>query len=159
MPKRSAESILTQDVYFMELALKQAQLALENNEVPVGALLVENNHIISKAYNQKENGFSATYHAEILAIEKASLANQSWRLSQSTLYVTLEPCIMCSGALVAARVKRLVYGATDPKGGGIESIYQIGNNPKLNHQLEVTKGVLKEPCSQILKNFFKAKRS
>ena len=158
MPQFKAMPQAQIDLHFMGLALNQAKLAESEGEVPVGALIALNNEVISDSYNQKEMGPCATYHAEILAIEKASKLLNSWRLSDCTLYVTLEPCVMCAGALVASRIKRLVYGTKDPKAGAVGSILDLSANEKLNHKFEVTNNVLQPECSKILKNFFANRR-
>ena len=146
------------DEFWMNLALKEAFRAQTRGEVPVGAVLVHKNELVSAGGNRRETWATPIAHAEIIAIQRASKKLQAWRLLDCTLYVTLEPCVMCAGALVQSRISRLVYGATDPKGGGIASLYQIGNDTRLNHQFKVTAGVLAEPCSFLLKNFFQERR-
>jgi tRNA(adenine34) deaminase len=147
------------DQFWMQKAYQMAEKAAALGEVPVGAVVVFKHKIIASAHNLKENLNSPVAHAEILALHKAARKLESWRLLECDLFVTLEPCVMCAGALVQSRIRRLVYGTPDPKGGGIESVYQIGSNPQLNHQLEIVKGVLQQPCSQILSSFFKSRRS
>ncbi|GLI53220.1 tRNA-specific adenosine deaminase [Thermodesulfovibrio yellowstonii] len=142
----------------MKEALKEAEKAYEKGEIPVGALIVVNGEIISKAHNIKETTFDPTAHAEILAIREAARILGAWRLTDATLYVTKEPCIMCSGAIVNSRIKRLVYGCNDPKGGAVVSLYNILNDKRLNHQVEITNGILEEECRAILKRFFKELR-
>lgn len=137
----------------MKEALKEAEKAYEKGEIPVGALIVVNGEIISKAHNIKETTFDPTAHAEILAIREAARILGAWRLTDATLYVTKEPCIMCSGAIVNSRIKRLVYGCNDPKGGAVVSLYNILNDKRLNHQVEITNGILEEECRVILKRF------
>ncbi|WP_281754490.1 tRNA adenosine(34) deaminase TadA [Thermodesulfovibrio yellowstonii] len=149
---------LAYDEYFMKEALKEAEKAYEKGEIPVGALIVVNGEIISKAHNIKETTFDPTAHAEILAIREAARILGAWRLTDATLYVTKEPCIMCSGAIVNSRIKRLVYGCNDPKGGAVVSLYNILNDKRLNHQVEITNGILEEECRAILKRFFKELR-
>lgn len=151
--------IKTDDVRFMKQALELAKQAEKQAEVPVGALVVQNRKPIAFAFNQKEQKKQATGHAEILAIEEASKKLGRWRLDDCDLYVTLEPCIMCAGAIIAARIKRLIYACRDPKAGAIHSLYQIANDSRLNHQVAVTEGLLAEESSQILKEFFQKKRS
>ena len=158
MPDFNADNQKKWDLHYMGLALKQAQVAESKGEVPVGALIVKNNEVISGSYNKKENGPSATYHAEVLAIDEASKKLGAWRLSGCTLYVSLEPCIMCAGAIISARIDRLVYGAKDPKAGAIDSVYHLASDNKLNHSFTVTSGVLESECSIILKDFFKSRR-
>ena len=146
------------DLTFMEEALKLAKTAEKQGEVPVGAVLVHKNQIIASTFNQKESLKKATAHAEILAIEKASSQLGRWRLNDCTLYVTLEPCPMCAGALVTARLKRLVYACKDPKAGAVHSLYEITQDPRLNHYVEIHSGVLQEESSKLLKEFFRKKR-
>ena len=142
----------------MRQALAEAQRAAAMDEVPVGAVIVHERQIIAKAHNQVEMLKDPTAHAEILALTQAANAlNQKW-LYDTTLYVTLEPCSMCAGALVLARVKRLVFGARDPKTGACGSVLQITDHPQLNHRLAIHSGVLEEECSRLLKDFFDAKR-
>lgn len=146
------------DEKWMRLALQEAEKAKLIQEVPIGCVLVKDNRIIAKGHNLKETLPSPIGHAEILAIHKAAKKLKSWRLLNCTLYVTLEPCVMCAGALIQSRITRIVYGAGDPKGGGISSLYQIGSDSKLNHSFQVTAGVLASECSEIISNFFKEKR-
>ena len=147
------------DEDYMNLALKLAKQASDQDEVPVGAIIVKGGKIIAEAFNEKESLKLSTGHAELIAIERASRTLNSWRLSGCTLYVTLEPCIMCAGAIISARLDSIVYGTKDPKGGGVDSLYNILNDSRLNHQTQVTSGVLKNECSKILKDFFTLKRS
>ncbi len=146
------------DEFYMSEALKEADKAAKHGEVPVGAIIVQDGEIIARAYNKREQTQIATTHAEILAIEQACEKIGYWRLTECTMYVTLEPCPMCAGALVNSRVKRLVFGACDPKAGASGSVLNITQNSKLNHQLEVTTGVMEQECSDILKKFFKQLR-
>lgn len=143
----------------MKEALKEAEKAYEKGEVPVGAVVVVDGKIVSKAHNIKETTCDPTAHAEILAIRQACSKLGAWRLTEATLYVTKEPCIMCSGAIVNARIKKLVYGCDDPKGGGAVSLYKILQDPRLNHQVEIKRGVLQEECREILQRFFKQLRN
>lgn len=145
------------DHYFMKKALCQARKALEMNEVPVGAVMVSDGKIVSQGYNQTVSLNDPTAHAEILAIRKASLKKGNYRLDDCEIYVTLEPCPMCVGALVLSRIRRLVYGAPDPKGGGVHSIMEFPFR-KTNHTIEIKSGIMAEECGQILKNFFILKR-
>lgn len=149
---------LPNDIIFMKKAFLLAQKAQNKGEVPVGAIITYKNQIISSAFNQKEQQQIATSHAEILALKKASKKLKSWRLNACTMYVTLEPCTMCAGAIVAARLYRLVYACKDPKAGGVHSLYNIVQDPRLNHFVQVHSGVLKTQCSDILVDFFKQKR-
>lgn len=149
----------SKDIFYMKKALLLAAKAQKNGEVPVGALLVDpQGQIVSTGYNRKEQLTSPLGHAELIAIQRASQRLKKWRLTDLTLYVTLEPCPMCAGALVQARLGQLVFGARDPKAGAIESLYQLGTDPRLNHRIKVYGGVLAEECGQILKNFFQSKR-
>lgn len=143
----------------MRLALEEADKAFSAGEIPVGAVLTNGNgYIFSKAYNRKEFLSDPTAHAEILALREATGLIRNWRLAGATLYVTKEPCIMCAGAIVSARISRLVYGCNDPKGGAVRSLYQIPTDTRLNHQVEITSGLLEEECSALLKAFFKDRR-
>lgn len=146
------------DIFWMKHALSLAQTAAKQDEVPVGAVIVSEGKIISTGINQREALNKATSHAEVCAIEKANSVLKSWRLSNATLYVTLEPCLMCAGAIYQSRISRVVYGAKDPKGGALGSLYKIHEDSRLNHNFDITEGILKDECSQILKDFFKAKR-
>ncbi|MDI6714437.1 MAG: tRNA adenosine(34) deaminase TadA [Thermodesulfovibrio sp.] len=150
---------LASDIYFMKEALKEAKKAYKKGEVPVGAVVVVDGKIISKAYNKKESINDPTAHAEILAIRKACKALDNWRLTEATLYITKEPCIMCCGAIINARLKRVVYGCDDPKGGGAVSLYSILQDARLNHQVEIKNGILEKECREILQKFFKELRN
>jgi len=143
---------------FMREALAEAAKAAAIGEVPIGAVVVRNGEIIARAHNLRETTHDATAHAEILAIRRAGEALGGWRLMGCTLYVTIEPCPMCAGALVQSRVEQLVFGARDPKAWADRSLEEIVQNPGLNHRLEVTSGVLAEECSQTVKAFFQARR-
>jgi len=138
--------------------LKLARLAAQNGEIPVGAVVVYEGRAIGSAANEKEASRDPTAHAEILAIRRATAAIGSWRLSEATLYVTLEPCPMCAGALVQARLKRLVYGAADRKGGAVESVLNVLDPHLWNHRVDVVAGILEEECQAVLKNFFLNRR-
>jgi len=142
----------------MGLALKEAGLAFQMGEVPVGAIVVLNGEVISATHNLREDSKDPTAHAEILSLRDATRISDSWRLAGATLYVTKEPCIMCAGALVNARIARLVYGCRDEKAGGVDSLYQILSDKRLNHQVEVVSGVLENECSGLLRNFFQERR-
>lgn len=144
---------------FMKEALKQAQKAYEKLEVPVGAVIVKDGKIIARAYNQKEEKNDTTNHAEILAIKKASKKIGSWRLNDCDMYVTLEPCSMCAGALIQARIRKVYIGALDEKTGACGSVLNLLNDYKFNHNVEVETGILKEECENMLKNFFKELRN
>lgn len=143
----------------MTLALREAERALDEDEVPVGAVVVAaDGRIVGKAHNQRETLQDPTAHAEMLALTQAAAALEQWRLDGTTLYVTLEPCPMCAGALVNARVGRLVFGARDPKAGACGSLFDIVSDPRLNHRVPVTGGVRAEECGEVLRAFFRRKR-
>jgi len=142
----------------MGLALKEAGLAFQMGEVPVGAVVVKDGKVISSSHNLREISKDPSAHAEILALRDATKKSDSWRLTESTLYVTKEPCIMCAGALVNARITRLVYGCRDEKAGGVDSLYRILNDRRLNHQVVVVSGILEDECAEILRIFFKDRR-
>ena len=144
---------------YMRLALKEAEVARDEDEVPVGAVIIHDGRIIGKAHNQRERLRDPTAHAEMIAITQAAASLDRWRLTGATLYVTLEPCPMCAGALVLARIDRLVYGATDPKAGACGSLYDIVTDGRLNHRLDVISGVLEEECRSLLQDFFRGRRS
>lgn len=143
---------------FMREALKEAQKAYKKLEVPVGCVIVKNSEIIAKAHNLKETKLDTTNHAEILAIQKASKKLKSWRLIDCEMYVTLEPCAMCAGAMIHSRIKKLYIGATDEKTGAVGSVLNLLEDYPFNHKVEVEKGVMQEDCEKILKNFFKKLR-
>jgi len=142
----------------MRVAIDQAEIARENGDVPVGAVIVHNGQIVAKAYNQRRQLQDPTAHAEIIALTQAAEAVGSWRLEACTIYVTLEPCAMCAGALVLARMDRLVYGCNDPKTGACGSLYNIVQDERLNHRLEVTSGVMEDECRRQLQGFFAKRR-
>ena len=142
----------------MKIAIEQAKIAEENGDVPIGAVIVYEKQIIGRAYNQREQLQDPTAHAEIIALTQAAAFIESWRLHGCTMYVTLEPCPMCAGALVLARIDRLVYGCNDPKTGAIKSLYNIVNDERLNHTIDVTSDVLAEECSSLLQHFFRRRR-
>ena len=146
------------DKYFMELALAEAERAAVEGEVPVGCIIVHEGMVIGKGHNRTESLNDPTAHAEILAITAASNHLESWRLENCSVYSTIEPCPMCAGALVLARVSRLVFGAKDPKFGGCMSLYNIVQDIRLNHQMEVIPGVLEDRAADLMKSFFKTTR-
>ena len=146
------------DEQFMRLALKVAERALQHGDVPIGAVVVRDGDVIGSACNERELSADPTAHAEILALRAAATAVGSWRLDDSTLYVTLEPCPMCAGAIVLGRVPRLVYGPQDPRAGAALSLYNIVQDDRLNHQVELTTGVLEEECADLLRSFFEGRR-
>ncbi len=147
-----------EDLHFMKVAMEEAGLASSAGEVPVGAVLVIEGNIITRAHNQRERLNDPSAHAEVIALREGARIIGSWRLSDATLYVTKEPCIMCAGTMVNARLGRLVYGCPDSKGGAVESLYAVLSDPRLNHQVEVVSGILEEECAEILKTFFKDRR-
>ena len=145
--------------YFMNKAIEEAQKAADRGEVPVGALLVDaENRILAKAHNQSITLSDPTAHAEVLALRNGAELLNNYRLTGTTLYVTIEPCVMCAGALVNARVKRLIYGASDPKGGACGSLMNIVQDKRLNHRVEVVQGVLEDECRAIIQTFFRNRR-
>jgi tRNA(adenine34) deaminase len=146
------------DEKWMQEALRAARAALEADEVPVGCVVVHEDRIIGRAHNQRETLRDPTAHAEMIALTQAAGALETWRLGGCTLYVTLEPCAMCAGAMVLGRIDRLVYGATDPKAGAVESVFRLLDEPRLNHKVEVTNGVLAAECGAVLSDFFRTKR-
>jgi tRNA(adenine34) deaminase len=151
--------------FYMELALREAESAAKEDEVPIGAVIVHQAddgsgpRVIASAHNQREQLHDPTAHAEMLAITQAAEALGNWRLERCTLYVTLEPCPMCAGAIVLARIPRVVYGAVDPKAGAATTLYRLLDDPRLNHRSEVVAGVLGQRCGMILSQFFAKKRS
>jgi tRNA(adenine34) deaminase len=148
-----------QDEQYMLEAIKAAQIAEENGDVPIGAVIVYENQVIGRAYNQREQLADPTAHAEIIALTQAAAFIENWRLHGCTIYVTLEPCTMCAGAMVLGRLDRLVYGCDDPKAGACKSLYNIVQDERLNHRLEVKSGVLADQCSQQLQAFFHRRRA
>ena len=146
--------------HFMRRALVEAQAAADEDEVPVGAVIVHQGRVIASAHNQREQLNDPTGHAEMIAITQAAASLGSWRLDDCTLYVTLEPCLMCAGAILQARIPNVVYGAADPKAGAVDSLFALLNDERLNHRCStVLAGVLAEPCGEILSEFFRKKRS
>ena len=146
------------DARFMQAALEEARAAAERGEVPVGAVVVLNDEIIARAGNRTIADCDPTAHAEIIALREASKRTGNYRLSGATLYVTIEPCAMCAGAMIQARIARLVYGAPDAKGGAVRSCFAVLDHPQLNHRVTVTAGVLAEDAAAALKDFFAARR-
>jgi len=147
------------DEKWMQEALRAARAALEADEVPVGCVIVHEDRIVGRAHNQREMLRDPTAHAEMIALTQAAGALETWRLGGCTLYVTLEPCAMCAGAMVLGRIDRLVYGAADPKAGAVESVFRLLDEPRLNHKVEVTNGVLAAECGAVLSDFFRTKRA
>lgn len=146
------------DEKFMQLALREASLAFAKNEVPVGAVAVQEGRVVARAHNVRETTQDPLGHAELLLLKKLAKRLSSWRLNRTTIYVTLEPCLMCMGALVQSRVGRLVFGAKDPKAGACGSLYDLSTDLRLNHQPEVSSGLLAGQCSSILRLFFRRLR-
>lgn len=149
---------MTRDETFMMLAIEQAYQAKAINEVPIGAVIIYEDEVIGAGYNIRETTQSALSHAELIAIEQANKNRDSWRLEEAILYVTLEPCPMCAGAIIQSRIKRVVFGAFDPKAGCAGSLMNLLTDQQFNHQVEVTSGVLEEECGKLLTNFFKKLR-
>jgi tRNA(adenine34) deaminase len=144
--------------HFMQLALDEAELAYREEEVPIGAVIVREGRVIAAAHNQREQLHDPTAHAEMIAITQAAETLQSWRLEGCTLYVTLEPCPMCAGAILQARIPVVVYGASDPKAGAVHSLFRLLDDARLNHRCETVPGVLADRCGQILSRFFQDQR-
>lgn len=151
-------AIANDDERFMLEALKEAEAASKDGEVPVGAVVVKDGEVIARAHNRIETDMRSSAHAEMLAIEEAEAVLGAKWLSGCTMYVTLEPCSMCAGAMVLSRLNRLVIGASDPKTGACGSLFNIAGSDALNHKIEIKKGVLEEGCSRLLKDFFRARR-
>lgn len=147
------------DAAFMQVALGQARRAHEADEVPVGCCIVQDGRVIAQAHNQRETLADPTAHAEMIAITQAAEALGDWRLEGTTLYVTLEPCPMCAGAIVLARIPRVVFGTRDPKAGAVRSLYQLLEDERLNHCVEVAEGVCADACREALQAFFRYRRS
>ncbi len=146
------------DHQYMRIAIEQAQLAAQSGEVPVGAVLVRDGQVISKAFNRPIATHDPSAHAEMLALREAALVEGNYRIPGSTLYVTLEPCVMCSGAMLHARIDRIVYGASDPKTGAAGSVLDVFASKQINHQTSVEGGIMSEECGQLLRDFFKGRR-
>lgn len=145
--------------YFMRLALSEAEAAFAEGEVPVGAVITHEGQIVASAHNQREQLHDPTAHAEMIAITQAAESLGSWRLDDCTLYVTLEPCPMCAGAILQARLPLVVYGASDPKAGAVDTLYQLLRDPRLNHRTQSVSQILADPCGQILTRFFQQQRA
>ena len=146
------------DTEYMQLALEEARAAAEADEVPVGAILVKEGQVLARGNNRTIRDCDPTAHAEIIALREAARSCVNYRLMDTTLYVTIEPCAMCAGAIIQARISRVVYGADDPKGGAVRSCFEVLSHGKLNHQVEVTPGVLAEESAAILQQFFGTRR-
>ncbi|MBX0316958.1 tRNA adenosine(34) deaminase TadA [Planococcus glaciei] len=146
------------DHYYMGLAIEEAEKAAAKGEVPIGAVIVQDGHVIARAHNLRETTQNAVTHAELLAIQEACQTISNWRLENTSLYVTLEPCPMCAGAILQSRIPRVVYGARDIKAGSVDSLYRLLNDERFNHQCEVTENVMAEECGGLLTQFFRKLR-
>ncbi|SDL04498.1 tRNA adenosine(34) deaminase TadA [Halanaerobium congolense] len=146
------------DIKYMQMALAEARKAYQRAEVPIGAVVVCNDQVVGRGFNLREQTQDPTSHAEMIALREAAANEASWRLEDCQLYVTLEPCPMCAGAILQSRIKRLVYGASDPKAGAVRSLYQLLDDNRFNHQVEVEAGVLQKESAQLLKDFFRELR-
>jgi len=146
------------DEYFMRLALREAERALEHDDIPVGAIVVLDGEVVGTGHNEREVRADPTAHAELIALRDAARALGTWRVLESVLYVTLEPCAMCAGAIVLARVPRVVFGASDPKAGAAGSVLDVLGEPRLNHRPQVESGLLAEECADLLRSFFASRR-
>lgn len=146
------------DTTFMRLALEEAAAAAAEGEVPIGAVVTLGNQVVAHAHNRREGAHDPAGHAEFIAMQEAAAKLGRWRLTGCTVYVTVEPCLMCAGMAINARVDRVVYGAPDPKAGALTSLFEVGRDERLNHTFEVTAGVLEDECASIMKDFFKARR-
>jgi tRNA(adenine34) deaminase len=153
-----SERFFPRDDYFMRLALREAERALKHDDVPIGAVLVREGEVIAAAHNERELRQDPTAHAEIIALRQAAEAIGSWRVLDTVVYVTLEPCAMCAGAIVLARVARVVYGASDPKAGACGSVLDVLGEPRLNHRPDVAGGLLAQECGGLLSEFFASRR-
>jgi tRNA(adenine34) deaminase len=147
------------DHFYMEMALREAGEAADAGEIPVGAVVVYDGEVIARAYNRREELQNPIAHAEVSALQAAASHLKSWRLEECSLYVTLEPCLMCVGAILQARISRLIFGCLDPKAGAVESLYRLCDDSRLNHTLPVTRGIMENECSRILSGFFGRLRS
>ena len=148
-----------QDEKYMREALAEARLAADEGEVPIGAVVVCDGRIVARAHNRRETDRDPSAHAEFHALVDAARTLDRWRLTGCTAYVTLEPCLMCAGLMVNSRIDRCVFGAPDPKGGALGTLYDVSHDERLNHEFEVTAGVLEEECAEVLREFFKARRA
>lgn len=148
----------TVDETYMALALEEARLAADEGEVPIGAVVVCDGQVVARAHNRRETEHDPSAHAEFAALVQVSQALERWRLSGCTVYVTLEPCLMCAGLMVNSRIDRCVYGASDPKGGALGTLYDVSHDARLNHEFEVVPGVMAEECAEILRSFFRERR-
>ena len=150
--------VMNADETYMHLALEEARRAAEEGEVPIGAVVVCDGEVVARAHNRRELDHDPSAHAEFAAMVKASQALRRWRLTGCTVYVTLEPCLMCAGLMVNGRIDRCVYGASDPKGGALGTLYDVSHDARLNHEFEVTAGVCADECAEVLRSFFRERR-
>jgi len=150
--------MMKDDAYWMGVALREAKKAGDRGEIPIGAVVVKAGAVVGRGYNLRESRHDPVAHAEIIAIRQAARRLESWRLSGTTLYVTLEPCLMCMGAILLARIDKVVFGCFDPKGGAAGSLYDLSNDPRLNHRLPLVAGIRGAECSAMLSGFFAALR-
>lgn len=155
---RKATDMTAQDEHFMRRALREAKRGFEEDEVPVGAVVVHEGLVLARAHNRPIHLKDPSAHAEVLALRRAARKLGNYRLTGCTLYVTIEPCVMCAGAITQARLRRVVFGASDPKAGASGSALTVLNHPKLNHQVEISSGVMAEDCARLLREFFRRKR-
>ena len=153
-----SERFFPRDDYFMRLAVREAERASEHDDVPIGAVVVRGGEVLAAAHNERELRQDPTAHAELIALREAARAGGSWRVLDSVIYVTLEPCAMCAGAIILARAPRVVYGAADPKAGACGSVLDVLSEPRLNHRPEVAGGLLAQECGQLLSEFFASRR-
>ena len=158
MAREFREYTQVEKEYYMRAAIEEAKRAEVKGEVPIGAVVVFEGEIVGKGHNLRETTQNAVTHAEMMAIQEACQTIGSWRLEKCDMFVTLEPCVMCSGAIVLSRIEQVYYGAVDAKGGATESLYELLSDQRLNHQVSLERGVLEEECGQLLKNFFKTLR-
>lgn len=158
MAKKNDEPTVASDEEYMRLALEEAEAAAAEGEVPIGAVVVCDGRVVARAHNRREGDADPSAHAEFTAMVAASRTLGRWRLTGCTVYVTLEPCLMCAGLMVNARVDRCVYGAADPKGGAVGTLFDVSHDERLNHEFEVTGGVLADEAAELLRAFFRARR-
>ena len=158
MAEKNDEPTVASDEEYMRLALEEAEAAAAEGEVPIGAVVVCDGRVVARAHNRREGDADPSAHAEFTAMVAASRALGRWRLTGCTVYVTLEPCLMCAGLMVNARVDRCVYGAADPKGGAVGTLFDVSHDPRLNHEFSVTSGVMANESAELLRSFFRARR-
>jgi tRNA(adenine34) deaminase len=158
MKRRVSDHFFPRDEYFMRLALREAARAVEHDDVPVGAIVVHDGEVIGTGHNERELRNDPTAHAEMIALREAARALSSWRVLDAVMYVTLEPCAMCAGAIVLSRIPRVVFGASDPKAGAAGSVLNVLDTPQLNHRPQVAGGLLESDCADLLRSFFAPRR-